>query len=27
MPTTQTPERIDPKNLRDYLDVMSKAVF
>ncbi len=27
MPTTQPPERIVPKDLRDYLDVMSKAVF
>ena len=27
MPTTQPPERIEPKNLKDYLDVMSKAVF
>ena len=27
MPDMQAPERIDPRRLGDYLDVMSKAVF
>ena len=27
MPREQAPERIDPKSLGDYLDVMSKATF